>query len=134
MANQNPRPTADNDNDNAPKKPRRLPVNKKPDPNIAQRKASDPASSVWVTASAGTGKTKVLTDRVLRLMLSGAAPDQILCLTFTKAAASLMTNRIRDDLANWATCDDKVLQDKLTKLNGKKPDAATTKRARQLFA
>lgn len=134
MASQNPNPTPDNDNDIAPQKALRRAVNKKPDPNIAQRKASDPAASVWVTASAGTGKTKVLTDRVLRLMLTGAAPDQILCLTFTKAAASLMTNRIRDELANWATCDDKVLAEKLAKLNGTKPDAATTKRARQLFA
>lgn len=132
MADQNPRPT--DEQANAPKKPARKVSNKKPDPNIAQRKASDPAASVWVTASAGTGKTKVLTDRVLRLMLTGAQPDQVLCLTFTKAAASVMTNRIRDELANWATCDDKVLAEKLTKLQGKKPDAATTKRARQLFA
>lgn len=141
MASENPRPTADNDNgknlpapaaDKAPVK--KAPANRKPDPNIAQRKASDPSASVWVTASAGTGKTKVLTDRVLRLMLAGAAPDQILCLTFTKAAASLMTNRIRDELATWATCDDKTLAEKLTKLNGQKPDETTTKRARQLFA
>ncbi|MFN7113806.1 MAG: double-strand break repair helicase AddA [Alphaproteobacteria bacterium] len=112
----------------------RAPKSGKPDPNIAQRKASDPLSSVWVTASAGTGKTKVLTDRVLRLMLSGATPDQILCLTFTKAGASVMTNRIREELSVWATCDDKKLEEKLTKLGGKKPDAATTKRARQMFA
>lgn len=104
------------------------------DPNIAQRQASDPLSSVWVTASAGTGKTKVLTDRVLRLMLSGATPDQILCLTFTKAGASVMTNRIREELSVWATCDDKKLEEKLTKLNGKKPDVQVTKRARQMFA
>ena len=137
MADQNPRPTDEKNGDAqkaTPKKPVRKVTNKKPDPNIAQRKASDPAASVWVTASAGTGKTKVLTDRVLRLMLSGAQPDQVLCLTFTKAAASVMTNRIRDELAHWATCDDKVLTEKLTKLQGKKPDAATTKRARQLFA
>ena len=50
--------------------------------------AADPALSVWVGASAGTGKTKVLTDRVLRLMLAGAAPERILCITFTKAAAA----------------------------------------------
>ena len=115
----------------APKKSTRAP---KLDPNIAQRKASDPLASVWVTASAGTGKTKVLTDRVLRLMLSGATPDQILCLTFTKAGASVMTNRIREELAVWATCDDKKLEEKLTKLSGKTPDEATTKRARQMFA
>ncbi|NNG04162.1 MAG: UvrD-helicase domain-containing protein, partial [Inquilinus sp.] len=48
-------------------------------PETAQRQASDPAVSAWVSASAGTGKTKVLTDRVLRLMLAGTAPDKILC-------------------------------------------------------
>lgn len=106
----------------------------RPDPNVVQRQASDPSASVWVTASAGTGKTKVLTDRVLRLMLNGAKPDQILCLTFTRAAASVMTNRIREELANWATCDDDALEDKLTKLTGRKPDAETTTRARQMFA
>lgn len=117
-----------------PEKSARPPRRTKPDPNLAQRKASDPLASVWVTASAGTGKTKVLTDRVLRLMLSGATPDQILCLTFTKAGASVMTNRIREELSVWATCDDKKLEEKLAKLNGKKPDEATTKRARQMFA
>ncbi|TAL37440.1 MAG: double-strand break repair helicase AddA [Alphaproteobacteria bacterium] len=106
----------------------------KPDPNVVQRQASDPSASVWVTASAGTGKTKVLTDRVLRLMLNGAQPDQILCLTFTRAAASVMTNRIREELSAWATCDDDSLEERLTKLNGVKPDEDTTKRARQLFA
>ena len=106
----------------------------KPDPNVVQRQASDPSASVWVTASAGTGKTKVLTDRVLRLMLSGSQPDQILCLTFTRAAASVMTNRIREELSAWATCDDATLEDRLTKLNGIAPDEDTTKRARQLFA
>jgi ATP-dependent helicase/nuclease subunit A len=109
-------------------------VRGKPDPNGAQRRASDPAASVWVTASAGTGKTKVLTDRVLRLMLEGAAPDQILCLTFTRAAASVMTNRIRDELSHWATCEDDVLNAKLKQLTGGKPDEELTRRARQLFA
>lgn len=134
-------PAANDPRIDAPEKPADKPVKKTPvpragklDPNIAQRKASDPLASVWVTASAGTGKTKVLTDRVLRLMLSGATPDQILCLTFTKAGASVMTNRIREELSTWATCDDKKLEEKLTKLNGKKPDEDTTKRARQMFA
>lgn len=57
-----------------------------------QRQASDPKVSVWVEASAGTGKTKVLSDRVLRLLLSGINPARILCLTYTKAAA-MRTNR-----------------------------------------
>ena len=52
-----------------------------------QRRAADPARSVWVEASAGTGKTKVLSDRVLRLLLNGVPPGRILCLTYTKAAA-----------------------------------------------
>ena len=56
-------------------------------PTPEQCRAADPASSVWVTASAGTGKTRVLADRVLRLLLAGSEPQQILCLTFTKAAA-----------------------------------------------
>ena len=61
-----------------------------------QKKASNPHQSVWVEASAGTGKTKVLSDRVLRLLLVGANPSRILCLTYTKAAASEMNNRIID--------------------------------------
>lgn len=105
-----------------------------PDPNTVQRRASDPSASVWVTASAGTGKTKVLTDRVLRLLLDGNKPDNVMCLTFTRAAASVMTNRIRDELAVWSTCSDQALSMKLKKLTGKKPEADTLKRARHLFA
>ena len=107
---------------------------RRPNPNVVQRQASDPAASVWVTASAGTGKTKVLTDRVLRLMLEGAKPDQILCLTFTRAAASVMTNRIREELSNWATCDDEELAERLTSLTGRRPAEAVKTRARQMFA
>ena len=70
------------------------------DPNVKQRRASDPECSVWVGASAGTGKTKVLTDRVLRLMLAGTQPSRILCLTFTKAAAAEMSIRINNMLPN----------------------------------
>ena len=57
-------------------------------PTPAQRRAADPGVSVWVTANAGTGKTRVLSDRVLRLLLDGADPEAILCITFTKAAAA----------------------------------------------
>ncbi|MBI3441539.1 MAG: double-strand break repair helicase AddA [Proteobacteria bacterium] len=110
------------------------PSNRRLDPNMMQRRASDPTISAWVTASAGTGKTKVLTDRVLRLMLNGATPEQILCLTFTRAAASVMTNRIRDELSTWATCDDKTLQTKLTKLIGREPEEAVVTRARRMCA
>src|SRR3990172_9821909 len=114
--------------------PPRKPEKERLDPNTIQRRASDPTVSAWVTASAGTGKTKVLTDRVLRLMLDGAKPDQILCLTFTRAAAAVMTNRIRDELATWATCDDETLRKKLAALTGRKPEAGTITRARQMFA
>ena len=58
--------------------------------SAAQAKASDPAASVFVSANAGTGKTKLLTDRVLRLLLSGAPADSILCVTYTRAAAAEM--------------------------------------------
>ena len=67
-----------------------------------QRLAADPKVSVWVEASAGTGKTKVLSDRVLQLLLKGANPSKILCLTYTKAAAVEMNNRIADRLSKWA--------------------------------
>ncbi|HYD17240.1 MAG TPA: UvrD-helicase domain-containing protein, partial [Patescibacteria group bacterium] len=107
---------------------------RRPDPNVVQRQASDPTASVWVSASAGTGKTKVLTDRTLRLMLNGAKPDQILAITFTRAAASVMTNRIREELSTWATCDEETLVEKLTKLTGRKPEAEQVTRARQMFA
>jgi len=104
------------------------------DATARQRLAADPTASVWVAASAGTGKTKVLTDRVLALLLQGTAPHRLLCLTFTKAAAAEMSNRIALRLADWATDDDATLADKLFELQGNEPDAATLVRARRLFA
>ena len=71
----------------------------RPPPTPEQRRAADPPRSVWVTANAGTGKTRVLADRVLRLLLAGADPESILCLTFTKAAAAEMVSGSRSDLA-----------------------------------
>ncbi|MBL4757178.1 MAG: UvrD-helicase domain-containing protein [Rhizobiales bacterium] len=68
-----------------------------------QTHAADPARSVWVSANAGSGKTSVLADRVVRLLLGGTDPGAILCLTFTKAAAAEMENRVFDQLAKWAT-------------------------------
>ena len=94
---------------------------------------SDPNVSAWVNASAGAGKTKVLTDRVLRLMLSGVAPERILCLTFTKAAAAEMANRISGTLAGWATMPVDQLRQKLTELTGRAGDGNIV-RARTLFA
>ena len=105
-----------------------------PDAAAAQRAASDPASSAWVSANAGAGKTKVLTDRVIRLMLAGAPPSRILCLTFTKAAAAEMTIRVFESLGNWVTLDDGPLADALQVLTGEKPRRALLDRARRLFA
>ncbi|MEI7668878.1 MAG: UvrD-helicase domain-containing protein, partial [Pseudomonadota bacterium] len=99
-----------------------------------QNIASDPNISVWVSANAGTGKTKVLTDRVLRLLLSGCPPQKILCITYTKAAASEMEHRIEAQLGSWAIDDDEILKQKLEVLMGKTADAKTLKFARQLFA
>lgn len=104
------------------------------DPNILQRNASDPMASVWVSASAGAGKTKVLSDRVLRLMLSGTEPHRILCLTFTKAAAAEMANRVNERLGHWATMEDRELHDDLFNLAGTAPSVDETRRARRLFA
>ncbi|GJL85630.1 MAG: double-strand break repair helicase AddA [Micavibrio sp.] len=110
------------------------------DPNIRQRKASEPGDSVWVSASAGTGKTKVLTDRVLRLLLPrsdgapGTPPHKILCLTFTKAGASEMALRINDTLGTWAVLPPKELEALLTKLLGKEASNTEIKVARKLFA
>jgi ATP-dependent helicase/nuclease subunit A len=104
-------------------------------PTPAQRRSADPARSVWVTANAGTGKTRVLADRVLRLLLEGAEPEGILCLTFTRAAAAEMTVRIEERLADWATAhDDTALAAELEALTGAAPDADRLAHARCLFA
>ena len=104
------------------------------DADHRQRAAANPKASVWVAASAGTGKTKVLTDRVLTLLLAGTAPHKILCLTFTKAAAAEMSNRIQRLLAKWATASDADLDRDLTRLLGRAPDEREPIRARRLFA
>lgn len=100
---------------------------------MQQQSASNPASSAWVFASAGTGKTKVLTDRVLRLLLAGVSPGKILCLTYTKAAAYEMQQRIYDRLAKWAIIDDSQLLKEVSELE---PEAHNLdlKKARTLFA
>jgi ATP-dependent helicase/nuclease subunit A len=104
-------------------------------PTPEQRRAADPSRSVWVTANAGTGKTRVLSDRVLRLLLAGAAPESILCLTFTRAAAAEMTERIETRLAAWAVePEDARLAADIEALTGVPADAATVMRARRLFA
>ena len=88
-----------------------------------QRRAANPLRSVWVEASAGTGKTKVLSDRVLRLLLSGVAPSKILCLTYTKAAAVEMSSRIAGRLSRWAVADEETLHKELLALLGELPKA-----------
>src|SRR4051812_43313697 len=98
-----------------------------------QALASDPAVHAALSASAGTGKTQVLTARVLRLLLRGARPESILCLTFTKAAAAEMSNRIGARLASWVRVPDKILKKELFAL-GEPDDPKTRERARQLFA
>ena len=104
------------------------------DPSVAQRQAADPMVSAWVSASAGSGKTKVLTDRVLSLLLAGTYPERILCITFTKAAAAEMANRVNGVLGGWATARDETLKEALTDLLGRVPLAAEMARARRLFA
>lgn len=102
--------------------------------SLLQSAASDPSHSVWVTASAGTGKTKVLTDRVLRLMLADTPPAKILCLTFTNAAAAEMANRIHQHLSAWVIMEEPALTQKLQELTGSLPGTATLTLARRLFA
>jgi ATP-dependent helicase/nuclease subunit A len=100
----------------------------------SQHDASNPARSVWVTANAGAGKTYVLTARVLRLLLSGVPPEQILCLTYTKAAAAEMRGRVGERLARWALLNEAELARELTALSGAPPGAGMLLRARALFA
>ena len=99
----------------------------------SQNKASHPGTSVWVAASAGTGKTKVLTDRLLRLLLEGNEPHRILCLTFTKAAAAEMANRLHKKLSVWATLSHEDLSQEIQKLKPRSLDDQVLKRARTLF-
>lgn len=84
-----------------------------------QRFAANPKLSVWVEASAGTGKTKVLSDRVLRLLLNGVKPIKLLCLTYTKAAAVEMKTRIAERLSKWSVIPDEKLEENLYELLGK---------------
>ncbi len=100
-----------------------------------QREASDPGISAWVSANAGTGKTKVLTDRLLRLLLDGVAPERLVAITFTRAAAAEMENRLFGELAKWAAASDEDLLQRIEDLCGRAPadpDAAMVT-ARQLL-
>ena len=85
--------------------------------SFSQREAADPNATVWVCASAGSGKTKVLVDRILRLLLNGVDVQKILCITFTQAAAAQMKERLRTIALSWATCSDEELIQALRILN-----------------
>lgn len=96
--------------------------------------SSNPENSAWVSANAGSGKTHVLTQRVIRLMLAGNAPDKILCLTFTKAAAANMKNRVFSTLSEWTMMEDTALDKEIRNTSSIQPTPETRNRARQLFA
>ena len=100
----------------------------------AQNLASNPAHSTWVSANAGSGKTRVLTDRVARLLLAGADPQKILCLTFTKAAAAEMQSRLYRRLGAWSMLDDPALRGELAAIGETVYDDGALRRARTLFA
>jgi ATP-dependent helicase/nuclease subunit A len=96
--------------------------------------ASNPDYSAWVSANAGSGKTYVLAQRVISLLLSGVDPARVLCITFTKAAAANMANRVFQDLRAWTMLDDAELDDAMKKAGVKTIDPQLRARARQLFA
>lgn len=99
--------------------------------------AADPDLSVFVTANAGSGKTTTLVDRVARLLLRRVKPGEILCVTYTKAAAAEMQARLFEKLGEWAVADNEVLSDSLAQLDGRDPRTLTDgelSEARQLFA
>jgi ATP-dependent helicase/nuclease subunit A len=101
-------------------------------PTKAQKNASSPNNSVWVSANAGSGKTQVLVDRVIKLLLAGAEPSTILCITFTKAAAAEMSLRLFGRLSSWTSLDEQRLVEVITEL-GMQTDSTVLTRARRLF-
>ncbi|AQX20588.1 double-strand break repair helicase AddA [Bartonella sp. WD16.2] len=100
----------------------------------AQKKATHPKTNVWVSANAGSGKTHVLSERVIRLLLNGTPPARILCLTYTNAAASVMQSRIFRTLSSWNELNDEQLQTVLSQLENKPTNAQKLAYARKLFA
>src|SRR5262249_54222186 len=99
-----------------------------------QRVVADPDVSAWVAANAGSGKTHVLAQRVINLLLLGVQPEKILCITFTKAAAANMAKRVFDTLAEWTTLEDRALDDAIRARSNMTPDPARRALARRLFA
>ena len=98
-----------------------------------QQQASDPRVNVFVSANAGSGKTYVLVQRVIRILLQGTAPGRILCLTYTKAAAANMAERVHATLAKWTLLDDAALASELRKMDVAAAPQALVQ-ARRLFA
>ncbi|TPW28398.1 double-strand break repair helicase AddA [Pararhizobium mangrovi] len=99
-----------------------------------QARASDPFVSAWVSANAGSGKTHVLSQRVIRLLLEGCRPSAILCLTYTKAAAAEMANRVFARLSEWTRLDDETLAERISAVEGRTPGPERLLVARRLFA
>src|SRR3982075_2826485 len=99
-----------------------------------QARASDPTASAFVSANAGSGKTHVLVQRVIRLLLSGVPPEKILCITFTKAAAANMAERVFSTLGHWVTLDDRALDEAIRDAGIARIDTKLIMRARELFA
>jgi ATP-dependent helicase/nuclease subunit A len=99
-----------------------------------QARASNPAASAFVSANAGSGKTHVLVQRVIRLLLDGVPPEKILCITFTKAAAANMAERVFTTLGHWVTLDDASLDTAIREVGIAHPNARLRKTARELFA
>src|SRR4051794_6471097 len=99
-----------------------------------QARASDPAASAFVSANAGSGKTHVLVQRVIRLLLAGVPPERILCITFTKAAAANIAERVFSTLGHWVTLDDEALDAAIRDAGIAHSNAKLRKAARKLFA
>ena len=99
----------------------------------SQKIASDPRNSAWVFASAGSGKTKVLVDRLLRLLLNDVAGSNILCVTFTKVAAMEMQDRVNNVLQSWMMMQDVELKAIICELTGEAATAAKIQYAKSLY-
>src|ERR1700688_4505223 len=99
-----------------------------------QARASDPAASAFVSATAESGKTHVLVQRVIRLLLDGVQPEKILCITFTKAAAANMAERVFTTLGHWVTLDDDALDTAIRDAGIAHQTERLRKAARELFA
>ncbi|MEM8786504.1 MAG: UvrD-helicase domain-containing protein, partial [Pseudomonadota bacterium] len=99
-----------------------------------QVEAASPDYSAWVSANAGSGKTRVLVERVIRLLMEGVRPERILCLTYTKAAANEMMQRLFARLGEWAMQPDDLLAENMQAVSGEAVDLGRLRQARRLFA